>query len=151
MTVAAVRAFADAVGQDLDAWLAALFFTRHISSSGKPDRLAAPEPPRDLRREDEGQEGEGRDEDPPAFACLVYYHKLDADLLPKLRTQHVGPLRARFETELRTLDAITSPTATRPRPRSTWPTPSTNSRSSTLASNRSPPASSSKGSNPPRR
>ena len=40
----------------------------------------------------------------------MYYHKLDADLLPKLRTQYVGPLRTRFETELRTLEAVASPT-----------------------------------------
>jgi hypothetical protein len=47
----------------------------------------------------------------PAFACLVYCHNLDADLLPKLRSQYVCPLRARFEIELRTLEAIASPTA----------------------------------------
>ena len=43
---------------------------------------------------------------PPAFACLLYYHKLDVDALPKLRSQYVGPLRQRLETELRGITAI---------------------------------------------
>ena len=42
----------------------------------------------------------------PAFACLLYYHKCDDDLLPKLRTQYVGPLRQRYETELTGLARI---------------------------------------------
>jgi hypothetical protein len=40
----------------------------------------------------------------PAFACLVYFHRLDADSLPKVRTQYVGALRTSFQTELERLD-----------------------------------------------
>jgi len=40
----------------------------------------------------------------------VYYRKLDADLLPKIRTQYVGLLRDGFETEYRTLERLANPT-----------------------------------------
>ena len=46
----------------------------------------------------------------PAFACLVYYHKTDVDALPKIRTQYVGNLLARYQTEVRTLGGIPNPT-----------------------------------------
>jgi len=42
----------------------------------------------------------------PAFACLVYFHKLDGDLLPKIRAQYVGPLRQKLETELRSIEEV---------------------------------------------
>jgi len=42
----------------------------------------------------------------PAFACIVYYHKLDGDMLDKIRTQYLGPLRQRWETELRGLESV---------------------------------------------
>jgi hypothetical protein len=42
----------------------------------------------------------------PAYACIVYYHRTDGDLLPKIRTQHVIPLRQRYETELRMIEGI---------------------------------------------
>ena len=37
---------------------------------------------------------------------MLYYHKLDADTLPKHRSQYVGPLRQRLETELRGIPAV---------------------------------------------
>jgi hypothetical protein len=40
----------------------------------------------------------------PAFSCLVYYHKIDADILHKIRTQYVGDLINRYGTELRALE-----------------------------------------------
>lgn len=43
----------------------------------------------------------------PAFACMVYFHKLDRDLLPKIRTQYLGPLKQSWESELRTIEAVT--------------------------------------------
>jgi hypothetical protein len=42
----------------------------------------------------------------PAFACLVYYHKLDGDTLHKIKNQYVGPLRQRYETEIRGIEGI---------------------------------------------
>lgn len=101
------RDFAEAVGEPFDDWLAGPFFTRHISQFRKRPIAwqiqSRPQTGAGRRRRGTGQTG-------PAFACLVYYHKLDADLLPKLRTHYVGPLRSRFETELRTLETVTSPT-----------------------------------------
>ncbi|WP_424357122.1 hypothetical protein [Methanocella sp. MCL-LM] len=41
----------------------------------------------------------------PAFSCLIYYHRLNADSLPKIRSQYVEPLINRYETELRTIEA----------------------------------------------
>jgi hypothetical protein len=42
----------------------------------------------------------------PAFACLLYFHKLDADTLQKVRSQYVSPLRQRMETELRGVESV---------------------------------------------
>ena len=109
-TVAAVkREFAEVVGQPLDEWLAGPFFTRHISQFRKRP-IAWQIQSRPQATAGGGRRRRGMPQARPAFACLVYYHKLDADLLPKLRTHYVGPLRARFETELRTLEAVASPT-----------------------------------------
>ncbi len=104
------REFEEIVGEPLEKWLSASFFKRHISqfkrrpiawqlSSRTPERSTA-----------NGKKKKGLSK-APAFSCLVYYHKLDADLLPKLRKQYVGPLRQRYETELRTLDGIAFLTA----------------------------------------
>lgn len=37
----------------------------------------------------------------PVFACLIRYHCINEDTIPKIRSQYVSPLRRRFETELR--------------------------------------------------
>jgi hypothetical protein len=42
----------------------------------------------------------------PAFSCLIYYHRLDADLLPKLRTHYIGQLRRSLQTELGSLEKM---------------------------------------------
>ena len=39
----------------------------------------------------------------PVFSCLVYYHKLDKDTLPKIRMQYIGPMLTAFKTENQTL------------------------------------------------
>ena len=41
---------------------------------------------------------------PCVFAGLLHYHRISG-ALPTLRTQHVGPLRISFESELRTLES----------------------------------------------
>ncbi|MDM8532157.1 BREX-1 system adenine-specific DNA-methyltransferase PglX [Anaerolineales bacterium HSG25] len=87
-TALSERAFAERVGQPLADWLTGSFFKRHISQFKK----------RPIAWQ---LQSSGRN---PAFACLIYYHQLNADLLPKLRTQYVGPLRQRYETERRTLE-----------------------------------------------
>jgi hypothetical protein len=82
------RRFARAVGMSLETWLKRGFFERHVQEfkrrpiawqvQSRPDRAGAD----------------------PAVAALVYFHSIDADTLPKLRTQYAGTIRTNFETEL---------------------------------------------------
>jgi hypothetical protein len=50
--------------------------------------------------------GRGALQSAPAFSCLIYYHDLNADILPKLRTQYIGPLRTSLQTELGILERL---------------------------------------------
>jgi hypothetical protein len=104
------REFEEIVGVSLEQWLCGPFFERHISQFKKrPIAWQIETIPRGQRTE--GKKKKRGEVAKPAFACLVYYHKLDADLLPKVRTQYTGRLCAGFETELRTLERLASPTA----------------------------------------
>ena len=47
----------------------------------------------------------------PVFSCLAYGHRMDVDTIPKIRAQYTGPLKLRFETEMRGISA--TPTANR--------------------------------------
>jgi hypothetical protein len=87
-------ALAEVMGQPLDDWLTREFFEHHTKQFKKRPIAW------------QLQSGRFTVRTLPAFACVVYYHRLDADLLPKLRTQYVGPLRQRLETELRGILAI---------------------------------------------
>lgn len=73
--------FAEAMCKPLDAWLDTEFFKHHTKQFKK----------RPIAWQIQSSKFTARKN--PAFACLVYYHKLDGDLLPKIRTQYVGPLR----------------------------------------------------------
>src|SRR5712691_7618475 len=86
--------FAELMGKPLDAWLATDFF-KHHTKQFKKRPIAW-----------QLQSGKFTARASPAFACLLYYHKLDLDTLPKLRSQYVGPLRQRLETELRGIQAV---------------------------------------------
>ena len=99
----AVRAeFEKIVGIRLEAWLAGSFFARHISKFKK--RPIAWQ----LQSQPAAQSGRRRATTTrgPVFACLIYYQRVDADLLPKLRSHYLGGLRAASETELRTLERL---------------------------------------------
>ena len=88
------REFADIVGEKLADWLAGSFYTRHISQFKKrPIAWQVQTSPAPGQRQRGG----------PAFAALLYYHKLSADLLPTLRNQLVRDLTRAYETEQRTL------------------------------------------------
>jgi len=89
------REFEEVVGVSLFDWLSGPFFKRHISQFKK----------RPIAWHLESKP-EGRRKNKPAFSCLIYYHKLDIDLLPKIRSQYVGLLRTRYESEYRTLDRL---------------------------------------------
>jgi hypothetical protein len=86
--------FAELMGAPLDAWLATEFF-KHHTKQFKKRPIAW-----------QLQSGTFTARTSPAFACLFYYHKLDADMVPKLRSQYVAPLRQRLETELRGIVGI---------------------------------------------
>ncbi len=96
--------FAEIVSVSLEQWLAGPFFERHISQFKKrPIAWQIETEARALVAEGKGKKKKGL-KSAPVFSCLVYYHKLDADLLPKIRTQYVGTLRSGFETKLRNLE-----------------------------------------------
>ncbi len=97
------REFEEITGKPLATWLGSDFFKRHISQFRK--RPIAWQ----LRSTPAGNErrrGRGAVRSAAAFSCLVYYHRLDGDLVPKLRSQYIGPLRARLQTELTGLERI---------------------------------------------
>jgi hypothetical protein len=86
--------FTELMGKPLDAWLATEFF-KHHTKQFKKRPIAW-----------QLQSGKFTARTAPAFACLVYYQKLNADTLPKLRSQYVGPMRQRLETEVRGILAV---------------------------------------------
>jgi len=93
--------FQEIVGKSLGEWLSAEFFKSHISQFKKrPIAWQIGSTPTESRKRRGRRSARGA----PAFSCLVYYHRMDADLLPKLRTQYVGPLRTSFQTELAGLE-----------------------------------------------
>lgn len=95
------------IGKPLGTWLSTAFFARHVSQFKKRPIAWQIESSRNNAKR--GRRGKANA--PAAFSCLVYYHRLDADLLPKLRSQYVGPLRTRFETELAGLERLDTRTA----------------------------------------
>jgi len=97
------REFEQVIGKPMSTWLASDFFKHHISQFRKR--------PIALQLVSSAANGEqrrvrGGARRAPAFSCLVYYHRLNADLLPKLRTQYIGPLRMSFQTELGSLEKL---------------------------------------------
>jgi hypothetical protein len=102
------REFEEIMGERLAEWLAGSFFTRHISQFRKRPIAWQIQ----SRPEGNGKRGKRSSRRrAPVFSCLIYYHRLDADLLPKLRTQYIGLLRSRLQTELSGLERLTSRTA----------------------------------------
>ena len=100
--------FSEMAGLPLEQWLAGPFFEHHISQFRKrPIAWQLETEARALVSEGKGKKKRGL-KSVSVFSCLVYYHKLDADLLPKIRTQYVGTLRTGYETELRNLEKQTS-------------------------------------------
>jgi SAM-dependent methyltransferase len=88
------REIADLAGLPLEAWAEGGFFRHHIAQFRRRPvawQLQSTTPKRGAHL---------------AFACLVHFHALEADSLPKLRTHYLRPLRTRAETELRGLEAI---------------------------------------------
>jgi hypothetical protein len=105
------REFEEIMGVALKSWLARDFFRNHISQFRKrPIAWQIQSTP-----ETSGASGNGRGkrarrkthaDRTPIFSCLVYYHRLDDQLLGTIRTQYAHPMRLRMETELRELERI---------------------------------------------
>jgi SAM-dependent methyltransferase len=96
------------VGKSLPDWLATDFFKRHVSQFKKRPIAWQIE---SLPRGSGKRQGRRAARRAPAFSCFVYYHQLNADLLPKVRTQYVGPLCTSVQTELGILDRLNNRTA----------------------------------------
>lgn len=96
------KQFEEVVGMSLDRWLAGEFFKHHISQFKKrPVAWQLSSSPSGTGAGKGKGRGSRRE---PAFSCLVYYHKIDVDILHKIRTQYIGDLINRYGTELRGLE-----------------------------------------------
>ncbi|OPY50192.1 MAG: Eco57I restriction-modification methylase [Methanosaeta sp. PtaU1.Bin060] len=103
------REFEDIMEISLEDWLTGHFFKHHISQFKKHPIAWQIE-----SRPSEGnsrRRGRGRGvRQAPVFSFMIYYHKLNVDLLHKIRTHYIRNLRDHFETELRTLEGLDAPT-----------------------------------------
>lgn len=88
------NAFAEVMGKPLAEWVRKDFFRHHVSQFKK----------RPIAWHLSSAKWSGRLRQDAAFECMVYYHKTDGDLLPKLKNQYVIPLMKRLQTELRGLE-----------------------------------------------
>jgi len=96
------KEFEEVVGIPLERWLAGEFFKHHISQFKKrPIAWQLSSNPSGTGAGKGKGRGSRRE---PAFSCLVYYHKIDSDILHKIRTHYVGDLINRYGTELRALE-----------------------------------------------
>jgi hypothetical protein len=86
--------FSEIMGKSLNEWVKQGFFRHHISQFKKrPIAWHLTSARWNSRR---GQEA--------ACEFFIYCHKMDGDLLPKLRSHYLGPLQKRFELELHGLE-----------------------------------------------
>lgn len=108
------KEFEEVVGMSLERWLTGEFFKHHISQFKKrPIAWQLSSSPSGMGTKKGKGRGSRRE---PAFSCLVYYHKIDSDILHKIRTQYVGDMINRYGTELRSLEGrkeLTGDQATR--------------------------------------
>jgi hypothetical protein len=88
------NAFAEIMGKSLNEWVKKDFFRHHISQFKK----------RPIAWHLTSARWTSRPRQEASFECLVYYHKTDGNLLPKIRSHYVGPLMKRLELELRGLE-----------------------------------------------
>jgi len=104
--------FAETVGKPIDEWLTTEFFKHHIKHfKRRPLIWQIESRPTNGAKHAIGRKGNSKSLSRPAFSCIVYYHKLNSDMLSKVRSQYVEPLRIRYETELRTMENIRTPSA----------------------------------------
>lgn len=102
------REFEQIVGLKLEHWLASSFFERHITQFKRRPIVWQIESQVRIRASGTRRRGVRPS---PRFSCVLYYHKLDVGLLPKLRTHYAGVLRSGYETQLRTLERLPNASA----------------------------------------
>ncbi|MFH1148381.1 MAG: hypothetical protein V1736_11845 [Pseudomonadota bacterium] len=88
------NSFEEVMGKPLHEWVRNDFFRHHISQFRK----------RPIAWHFSSARWNSRPRQNAALECFVYYHKADGDLLPKIRSQYVGPLIKRLEVELHGLE-----------------------------------------------
>jgi len=88
------REFEEIMDKPLEQWLTTEFFKHHTRQFKKRPIAWQIQSSRFTTRQ------------VPAFACLVYYHKLDGATLATIQSQYVRPSRQRYETELRGIESI---------------------------------------------
>lgn len=87
--------FEKVMGKPLGEWVRKDFFRHHVSQFRK----------RPIAWHLLSAQWSGRRRQEAAFECLLYYHQINGDLLPKLKSQYVIPLLKRLEMELRGLES----------------------------------------------
>jgi hypothetical protein len=88
------NAFTGVMGKPLKEWVGKDFFRHHCSQFRK----------RPIAWQVTSAQENGYRRQDSALEVMIYYHRVDGDLLPKLRSQHLGPLQKRFERELHGLE-----------------------------------------------
>ena len=88
------REFAEVMEKPLEQWLETEFF-KHHTKQFKKRPIAW-----------QIQSGSYSKKRKPAYAAMLYYHKLDGDILPKISSQQIGLLGRRLETEMRMIEAV---------------------------------------------
>ena len=96
--------FQEIMGNSLQNWLKNGFFLHHVNQFKKRP-IALQLDSQSLSESKMGRTRKGTSKE-SVFSCLIDYHKLDSELLRKIQTQYLHPLRSRYETELRTLEKI---------------------------------------------
>jgi hypothetical protein len=105
------REFEEIMGVALEVWLARDFFRNHISQFRKrPIAWQLQSTPETSNGAGNGRgkraKRKSRADRAAIFSCLLYYHRLDDQLLGTIRTQYAHPMRLRMETEMRELERI---------------------------------------------
>jgi hypothetical protein len=98
--------FQEIMSETLAKWLPGSFFSRHVSQFKKRPIAWQIESTPIRNHDKKARKKAARTNAGPVFSCLVYYLKLNADLLPKIRTQYVGELITKYQTEQRTLEKL---------------------------------------------
>jgi SAM-dependent methyltransferase len=89
---AAEREIGQMLGKPLERWLETDFFRYHVGRFGKRPVVW------------QIQTGKYTATRKPTLAVAVYAHRVNPDTLPKIRSQYLGTLRTRLETELRGIE-----------------------------------------------